>query len=53
MTMRGEAAMALCSTCRTVIPCHCHVTPPVEVRPGVYLARGPYPAEPTSRGDEK
>ncbi|MGW5430388.1 hypothetical protein ACWET9_24730 [Streptomyces sp. NPDC004059] len=22
--------MALCRTCRTVIPCHCHLTPPAE-----------------------
>lgn len=30
--------MVLCSDCRTVIPCHCHLTPPVQIRPGVYLA---------------
>lgn len=30
--------MALCRTCHTVIPCHCHITPPTQIRPGVYLA---------------
>lgn len=30
--------MALCPDCRTVIPCHCHVTPAVQVRPGLYPA---------------
>ena len=30
--------MALCRTCSKVIPCYCHVAPPVEIRPGVYLA---------------
>lgn len=30
--------MALCRTCHTVIPCHCHLAPPVEIRPGVYQA---------------
>lgn len=29
--------MALCRTCDTVIPCHCHLAPPVQTRPGVYL----------------
>ncbi len=29
--------MALCRGCDKVIPCHCHVTPPAEIRPGVYL----------------
>lgn len=28
--------MALCPGCSQVIPCHCHVPPPVEVRLGVY-----------------
>ena len=28
--------MALCRECGTVIPCHCHVSPPVKIRPGVY-----------------
>ena len=32
--------MALCRTCDTVIPCHCHIPPPVQTRPGVYLAAG-------------
>lgn len=36
--------MALCPDCRTVIPCHCHLAPPVQVRPGVYLATEPHPA---------
>lgn len=31
--------MALCPDCRTVIPCHCHLAPPTQIRPGVYLAR--------------
>jgi hypothetical protein len=30
--------MALCRDCSTVIPCHCHLAPAAEVRPGVYLA---------------
>lgn len=30
--------MALCPDCRTVIPCHCHLTPPVQPRAGVYRA---------------
>lgn len=29
--------MALCRTCDTVIPCHCHLAPPTQIRPGVYL----------------
>lgn len=45
--------MALCSRCRTVIPCHCHVTPPVEIRSGVYVATEPHPAETDDRDDEK
>lgn len=45
--------MALCRDCRTVIPCHCHVPPPVEIRPGVYLATEPHPARPTDCDDEK
>jgi hypothetical protein len=45
--------MALCRNCRTVIPCHCHLTPPVQIRPGVYLIKAPQRAsqpgkEPTS-----
>lgn len=42
--------MALCPGCTTVIPCHCHVPPPVETRPGVYEATEPHPAD---RDDEK
>lgn len=38
--------MALCSDCRTVIPCHCHLTPPVQIRPGVYLATKEAPVNP-------
>lgn len=34
-----EEPVALCPTCRTPIPCHCHVTPAVQLRPGVYAAR--------------
>ncbi|BBB01047.1 hypothetical protein RVR_8281 [Actinacidiphila reveromycinica] len=30
--------MALCPGCDGVIPCHCHLQPPVQTRPGVYLA---------------
>jgi hypothetical protein len=30
--------MALCPDCDTVIPCHCHLVPPVQIRPGVYPA---------------
>ncbi|MFF8589965.1 hypothetical protein ACF061_00755 [Streptomyces sp. NPDC015220] len=30
--------MALCRTCHTVIPCHCHLGPPTQIQPGVYLA---------------
>jgi len=33
--------MALCHDCDTVIPCHCHVHPPVQIRPGVYAATPP------------
>ncbi len=33
--------MALCRDCNTVIPCHCHVPPAVQIRPGVYLAGRP------------
>jgi hypothetical protein len=29
--------VALCRTCHTVIPCHCHIPPPTQIRPGVYL----------------
>lgn len=36
--------MALCRQCSTVIPCHCHLSPPVQIRPGVYLAPEPRPA---------
>jgi hypothetical protein len=35
--------MALCRDCRTVIPCHCHLAPAVQVRPGVYEATEPHP----------
>ncbi|WP_225840282.1 hypothetical protein [Streptomyces sp. NK08204] len=31
--------MALCRRCSTVIPCHCHLTPPTQIRPGVYTDR--------------
>jgi hypothetical protein len=40
--------MALCRTCSKVIPCHCHLSPPVEVAPGVYLAD---PNSPQDRGN--
>lgn len=30
--------MALCRDCSKPIPCNCHLTPAVQVRPGVYLA---------------
>lgn len=30
--------MALCRDCHAVIPCHCHLPPPVQIRPGVYAA---------------
>jgi hypothetical protein len=33
--------MALCRTCETVIPCHCHLAPPTEIRPGVYATAPP------------
>lgn len=33
--------MALCSDCDTVIPCHCHLQPPTQIRPGVYAATPP------------
>ncbi|MGQ4353123.1 hypothetical protein [Streptomyces drozdowiczii] len=36
--------MALCRDCSKPIPCHCHVAPAVEIRPGVYRA-----AEPSAR----
>lgn len=36
--------MALCRTCRNIIPCHCHTTPPTQIRPGVYQTTEPYPA---------
>jgi hypothetical protein len=52
--------MALCRTCRTVIPCHCHLAPPTQIRPGVYLATEPHPRTTTTtrrqtadRDDEK
>ena len=35
--------MALCPDCRTVIPCNCHLTPPTQVRPGVYVTTEPNP----------
>lgn len=35
--------MALCRDCRTVIPCHCHLTPPTQIQPGVYPAGGQEP----------
>ncbi|MFE7233919.1 hypothetical protein ACFVAF_25280 [Streptomyces sp. NPDC057596] len=38
--------MALCRDCRKPIPCHCHVSPPVEIRPGVYLVTEPHPRIP-------
>ncbi|MDT0608858.1 hypothetical protein [Streptomyces lancefieldiae] len=38
--------MALCRECSTPIPCHCHLTPPVETRPGVYLATEPHARQP-------
>lgn len=37
--------------CRTVIPCHCHLTPPEEVRPGVYVTTEPHPAQPAAGRD--
>ena len=33
--------MALCRDCSTPIPCHCHLAPAVEIRPGVYRAAPP------------
>lgn len=33
--------MALCRDCSRVIPCHCHIAPSVQIRPGVYLAAEP------------
>ncbi|MEV3999067.1 hypothetical protein ACFYPK_28085 [Streptomyces halstedii] len=33
--------MAFCRTCSRVIPCHCHITPAVQIRPGVYEASKP------------
>lgn len=33
--------MALCRQCSTVIPCHCHLSPPNQIRPGVYLTTEP------------
>jgi hypothetical protein len=30
-----------------VIPCHCHTVPPVQIRPGVYLAGGIHPGNDT------
>jgi hypothetical protein len=45
--------MALCCDCGTVIPCHCHLSPPVEIRPGVYLAAEPHPAKTTDHTTEK
>lgn len=45
--------MALCRTCHTVIPCHCHLAPPVEVRTGVYLAtERPAPTPPAGRNEK-
>lgn len=38
--------MALCRTCRRLIPCHCHATPPVEIAPGIYLEKGTPMTEP-------
>lgn len=37
--------MALCRDCSRVIPCKCHVTPAVQIRPGVYEA-GTRPSAP-------
>ena len=45
--------MALCYDCHTVIPCHCHLSPPTQVRPGVYVTTEPHPAQPTDRANEK
>jgi hypothetical protein len=45
--------MALCHTCDTVIPCHCHLSPPAQVRPGVYVATEPHSAQAAARDDEK
>lgn len=39
--------MALCPTCDTVIPCHCHLTPPTQLRPGVYLTTETQPENET------
>ena len=33
--------MALCRDCSGPIPCHCHIAPGVEIRPGVYRAAEP------------
>ncbi|MCX4450741.1 hypothetical protein [Streptomyces sp. NBC_01789] len=43
--------MALCRDCSIPIPCHCHVAPAVEVRPGVY--RAAEPSGPTLPLDER
>jgi hypothetical protein len=43
--------MALCRKCSTVIPCHCHLAPPTEIRPGVYVVKEP--PTPTERDGEK
>jgi hypothetical protein len=37
--------VALCRSCHTVIPCHCHLAPPVQIRPSVYLAGGAQPGD--------
>ena len=39
--------MALCRTCHTVIPCHCHLAPAREIRPGVYVTKELYPVKTT------
>lgn len=33
--------MALCRDCSKPIPCHCHLAPAVEIRPGIYRAAAP------------
>lgn len=33
--------MALCRDCCKPIPCHCHVAPAAEIRPGIYRAAEP------------
>lgn len=45
--------MALCRTCSTVIPCHCHLSPAVQIRPGVYVAATPAPRTTTQQATNR